>query len=245
MTILKAPLAGGSPLLTRLSRLTRLDDMAVEALQTAARDVRRSPPRRELISEGEPIRERYALLAGWACRQRILSDGRRQILSFLLPGDLIGVCQHSNPLAATTIIAISELVTCPAPVADPGSALAEAYARSAALEERYMLAHITRLGRFDARERLADWLLETQQRLATTGLSVADQFPLPLTQEMLADALGLTSVHVNRTLQAMRRDGLLILRQGMAFLPDRDQLEKLVEYKPARVSAGGENYATP
>lgn len=79
--------------------------------------------------------------------------------------------------------------------------------------------------------------MEMQERLAFVGLSAADQFPLPLTQEMLADALGLTSVHVNRTLQAIRRDGLLTLRGGMMSLPDRARLEKLVDYKPARVSS--------
>lgn len=235
----KAMTPGMSILSTRLSRLTQLQPADVEMLQAAERDQHRFPARRELIREGEPVRERRALLSGWACRQRILSDGRRQILGFLLPGDLIGVCQHSAPLASTTILAITEIVTCPVPAAEPASGLAEAYARSAALEEHHMLAQITRLGRLNACERLADWLLETQDRLGFVGLSTADQFPLPITQEMLADALGLTSVHVNRTLQAMRRDGLLTSRSGMISFPDRRRLEDMIDYKPARVSAQG------
>ena len=236
MSAFNAPLPSISPLSTRLSRLAPLEAGDMEALREAERNQRRLPARRELIREDETIRERRALLSGWACRQRILSDGRRQILGFLLPGDLIGVCQHTNPLASTTVVTINEAVMCPAPAAEPGSGLSEAYARSAALEERYFLAHITRIGRLNAYERLVDWLLETQERLAFVGLSTADQFPLPLTQEMLADALGLTSVHVNRTLQAIRRDGLLTLRGGMMSLPDRVRLEKLVDYRPARVS---------
>ena len=229
-----ASLPNTSPL---LARLARLDGSEIEALRMAESRQRRAPARRELIAEGEPIRERQALLAGWAYRQRILIDGRRQVLSFLLPGDLIGVCQHTNPLAATTILAINELTIGPVPTADPGSGLSEAYARSAALEEHYFLNQITRLGRLDAYERLADWLLEIRERLALAGLAITDQFPLPLTQEMLADAPGLTSVHVNRTLQTMRRDGLIVLRGGMISFPDRNRLEKLVDYRPARVSA--------
>lgn len=236
MSTLKAALPNAPPLSRRLSRLAELEPAEIEALQAAEREQRRSPARRELVKEGEPIRARRALLSGWACRQRILSDGRRQILGFLLPGDLIGVCQHSNPLASTTIVATTEVTMCSVPTAEPGSGLAEALARSAALEEHYLLAHIIRLGRLNAYERLADWLLETQERLAFVGLPAADQFPLPLTQEMLADALGLTSVHVNRTLQSMRRDGLLTLRGGMMSLPDRGRLEKLVDFRPARVS---------
>jgi CRP-like cAMP-binding protein len=236
MNTSKALLPHMAALSTRLSRLVGLDTAEVEALRAAEREQRRSPARRELIAEGEPLRDRRALLSGWACRQRILSDGRRQTLGFLLPGDLIGVCHHSNPLASTSILAITDVIMCPAPTAAPESGLAEAYARSAALEEHYFLSHITRLGRLDASERLADWLLETQERLALVGLPASDQFPLPLTQEMLADALGLTSVHVNRTLQAMRRDDLLTLRGGMISFSDRDRLEKMVDYRPARVS---------
>jgi CRP-like cAMP-binding protein len=224
-------------LATRLLRLATLEPLELQALQMAEREHRRRPPRRELITEGAPLRERFALLSGWACRQRILRDGRRQILGFLLPGDLIGMCRHANPIAATTIVAVTEVVTCPVPDAGPGSGLSEAYARSAALEEQFFLAHIMRLGRLNAYERMADWLLETQDRLAAAGLSLGNEFPLPLTQEMLADALGLTSVHVNRTLKALRLDGLVTSRGGMISLSGRGQLERLVDYKPARVSS--------
>ena len=229
-----APKPIQSPLTTRLSHLASLAPAEVEALQIAERDQRRSPARREMIAEGTPIREQRALLSGWACRQRILRDGRRQILSFLLPGDLIGVCHQSNPIAATSILAITDVVTCPAPKASEiGGGLAEAYAVSGALEEHYLLRQVTRLGRLSAHERLADWILEIRERLALAGLCSGNELPIPLTQEILADALGLTSVHVNRTLQGMRRDGLLTSRSGVISLHDRARLEDLVEHRPA------------
>lgn len=133
--------------------------------------------------------------------------------------------------------AITEVTTCVLPVAQPGSALAEAYARSAALHEHYLLCQITRLGRLSAYKRVADWLLETQARLAMAGVPTVDQFLVPLTQELLADALGLTSVHVNRTLQALRRDELITWQAGLASVLDRRRLEKLADHKPPRISA--------
>lgn len=230
--------ATGSAFSLRLSQLSQLDEDELQALGLAERDQRRWPARREIVAEGAPVREPRALLSGWACRQRILSDGRRQILSFVLPGDLIGVCPQSNPVSSTTILAVTEVVTCAVPDARADKrGLAEAYALSTALDEHFLFAQITRLGRLSALERLADWILETHDRLLFAGMADPDRLPLPLTQEFLADTLGLTSVHVNRTLQTMRRDGLLTSRAGMIVLPDRDRLERLVDYKPARVTA--------
>lgn len=239
MTTVLQPRPSPSSLSTRLSQLAPLDDRELAALHGAEREARRHRARSELMREGEPIRERRALLSGWACRQRILIEGQRQVLSFLLPGDLMGACHHPNPLAATTVVTVTEAMTCALPDAEPGTALAAAIARSGALEEHHLMAQITRLGRLDAYQRIVDWLLETCDRLLTVGLATPSEFPMPLTQELLADTLGLTSVHVNRMIQALRRDGLLASRGGVFTLPDRRRLEKLVDYKRARVSSDG------
>lgn len=220
-----------SAVLTRLSKLATLTPAETDSLLAAERDGRRLSARRDLVEEGQPLREARALLSGWACRQRILPDGRRQILSFVLPGDLVGLRRHADEVATSTIMAVTDLVTCPLPTPQRGSSLEEAYGHSLAMDDQHHLAQIVRLGRLNAPERIADWLLETQDRLTLAGLSDADRFPLPLTQEMLADALGLTSVHVNRTLQSMRRDGLLTFRAGMISLPERSRLEHLAGYK--------------
>jgi CRP-like cAMP-binding protein len=84
---------------------------------------------------------------------------------------------------------------------------------------------------------MADLLLELANRLSAVGLGAPDNFPMPLTQETLADLLGLTSVHVNRTLQTLRREGLLELRSGVARLKDAESLTHLVDHRLARVSA--------
>jgi CRP-like cAMP-binding protein len=99
------------------------------------------------------------------------------------------------------------------------------------LEDALLLDHAVRLGRLTAFERVAHFLLELQQRLEIAGLGDRQRFPLPLTQEILADALGLSIVHVNRTLQQLRRTGLIELRSGVAILVQPDALAKLCDYR--------------
>jgi CRP-like cAMP-binding protein len=217
----------------RLQRLSLLKDAEIAALEAAEHEVRWWPVRREIVAEGARMREQRAVMSGWACRQHVLLDGRRQILCFLLPGDLIGIGGLGASDSFWSIVAITAVATCRVPIAEAGSSLAEAYALSDALEQHHLLAHIIRLGQMDARERLADWLLETRDRLALVGLATVDRIPFPLTQEMLADALGITSVHVNRTLSAMRRDGLVEKSDGSIVLLDPHRLQQLVDYKPA------------
>ena len=221
--------------LLRLGALAPLADADRQALGVAVESKRRVAARKEVLAEGEPIRRASVLLTGWACRVRELKDGRRQILGFVLPGELIGRYQHTQPCAPNSVLALTELMLCPAPEPVPGSGLAEAYAISAALEEVALLRQVTRLGRLTALERTADLLLELHDRLALGGMANGRTFSLPVTQETLADVLGLTSVHVNRTLQVMRRDGLLTLSGGTVSLPDRARLAALVDYRPATV----------
>ncbi|MEG3164800.1 Crp/Fnr family transcriptional regulator [Sphingomonas sp. PB2P19] len=222
-----------SPLRARLCRLARLDAATLTALATAERDQRRWPARREMVGEGDLIKPR-AIVSGWAFQQRILGDGRRQIINFLIPGDLIGVCAHRQPVESASIVAVTEVVTCALPIAQAGTELAEAYALSAALEMHYLVQHSIRLGRLTAQERLIDWFLEIQGRLKLAGIVASDQFTVPLTQELLADTLGLTNVHVNRTLQVLRREGLLGAQGGTITLTDRAHLQSLVDHRPPR-----------
>jgi CRP-like cAMP-binding protein len=231
-------IAAPSSIAARFGRLARLAPGELEALESAMRNGRNVRAHQDLIEEGSPVGDASILLAGWVGRARIFPDGRRQILSLLVPGDLIGVCRQTSPLAATGMVTLTPVILGPAPAPrSPQSGLAEAYARSGAMEEFYLFRQIARLGRLSAYERMTDLLLELSNRLSQVGLGTPDAFPMPLTQEMLADLLGLTSVHVNRTLQALRREGLLELRSGVARLKDAARLVELVDHRPAAVSA--------
>jgi CRP-like cAMP-binding protein len=135
------------------------------------------------------------------------------------------------------VAALTDLVVCTPPGADVSPTLRDAYAMSEALEEAYLLAHIARLGRLHAQERIADLFLELHERLSLNGTAGPRGFDIPLTQEMLGDALGLTSVHVNRMLQAARRDGDLDWRDRRVVLTDPALLARKVGRVPAVVSA--------
>jgi CRP-like cAMP-binding protein len=190
-----------------------------------------------IVEDGCPVTSPSIILSGWACRTRIFLDGRRQILSLLVPGDLIGVCRQNRPIAATGAVALTDVILCPAPTPERAkTGLAEAYARSGALEEFYLFRQIARLGRMSAYERIADLLLEIGERLSAVLRTPHDRFPFPLTQETLADLLGLTSVHVNRMLQLFRRQGLLDVRGGTVHIRDLARLIDLVEHRRAEVS---------
>ncbi|MGF7153304.1 Crp/Fnr family transcriptional regulator [Novosphingobium gossypii] len=202
----------------------------------AAGDQRQVISRKEIEREGTPVKYPRLLLRGWAARVRQLADGRRQLLSFVLPGDLIGLCAQPRPLAVTTVIALSDVAWCIAPSPGISAQLADAYATGLALEEAYRLAQICRLGRLNAQERMGDLLLELLERLSLAGLADENGFDLPLTQEMLADALGLTPVHINRTLQQMRRAGDIDWKGGRLTIHDPATLAAKVGREPVRVS---------
>lgn len=221
------------PAFARLSALARPHDSRLSPLESGLARPQRIAARAELFSEGDPIPQPILLLSGWAARVRRLADGRRQILGLLLPGDLIGIARRHDPVAISNIVALTDLAICPAPCQDDleDVGLSKAYDRSRSLEEHYLLAQIVRLGRLSAYERIADLLLELWERLKLAGLATTSRFPVPLTQDLLADTLGLTNVHVNRTLQALRREGVLTLEAGMATLHDTAALADQVHHR--------------
>jgi CRP-like cAMP-binding protein len=102
-----------------------------------------------------------------------------------------------------------------------------------------MMRNIVRLGRLSAYERIADWLLEMYERLGSAGLTRGNSFEMPLTQETLADALGLTTVHVNRTLQSLRLNGVLSVYARTVVLHDLASLEQLLDRRPCPAPLDG------
>lgn len=215
----------------RLSALAPLDDEDCRLVRAAGDLATTVAPRRDILAKGLPLPRAQILLHGWAYRSRLLPDGRRQILHVMVPGDLIAAGAHANPRALTTISAYTNVTLCPAPVpqmGQSGEGLSEAYALSRAMEEAQLFRQITRLGRLTAYERILDWVLETGERLASVGLGTASDFRMPLTQEVIADLLGLTGVHVNRVLQAIWRDGLLRVHGNMVTVLDRKRCEDVI-----------------
>lgn len=224
------------PMIRRMRALAPLSQAEETLLRSLGDHRERHAPGAELIFEGGSAEHPRFVLSGWAACQRVLQDGRRQIFRFILPGDVFGLAKGPAVVAHWSVVALTsmELVQGEAAVAQarageaPG--IARALARAQTIDDQLLLDHMVRLGQQTAYERVAHFLLELQRRLRVAGLGDAQRFPLPLTQEILADALGLSIVHVNRTLQQLRRDGLIELRSGVAILLKPDDLARLCEY---------------
>jgi CRP-like cAMP-binding protein len=230
---------GVAMLLRQLSRYAALSPHEIDLVEGGCRSAEEVQAGTELFAEGDHLHHVSLLVSGWACHQRVLSDGRRQIFGFALPGDLFGSCCRSASIAQTTAVVLKSgtianvtfirdvLLESPRRFAG----LASAFAGLQTLHEGYLLNHLVRLGRQTAYERIAHLLLELGQRAAAVGLADRGESPLPLTQEILADALGLSVVHVNRTLQQLRRDGLLDIRGSSLRLLDPGRLAAIAEYQ--------------
>jgi CRP-like cAMP-binding protein len=225
----------------RLNKLAPLDSAAFHRLgQLAGLHTHRAGT--QLVGERQPQLKPRFLVSGWAARVRSLPDGRRQILGFLLPGDALGVCHRPHPLALGTVVAVTSVDTLDARALDVGAleqdapTLAEALHISASLHEGYLLNQIMRLGRLTAYERMCHLFLELRDRLKLVSLATDDRLPMPLTQEMLADVNGLSTVHVNRVLQQLRRESMLELRGGQVIFLDPGGMTSAANYYPPEPS---------
>jgi CRP-like cAMP-binding protein len=223
----------------KLSRLRDLSEEDTVFVRQAAKVSDRFYPGADLCREGERPPARV-IVSGWAARARVLPDGRRQIFAFLLPGDMIGV--QPQPTITSAVTALTHVETADisllrdaASALGPRSPLAEAFALAAEMEENLLLNHIVRLGRQTACQRLAHLLLELGERLAAVHEADECHFRLPLTQENLADALGLSLVHMNRTIQQLRHEQLLRLRCGQVTLLQMDRLHALADFSPRQL----------
>jgi CRP-like cAMP-binding protein len=201
------------------------------------RRTERYSPGSQISREDGSADRRVIILSGWACELRILADGRRQIFNFLLPGDPIEVRSRSN-LGAREVVALTRLEVvnvAAALAADTGTRnrLMELNEASWKREER-LYDHLVRVGRLTARERVVHLLLELCDRMEAVGLVKGDTFKIPLTQEVFADALGLSIVHINRTFKQLREGGWVSLKAGIVTLSNRDRLAALSCYQPQR-----------
>jgi CRP-like cAMP-binding protein len=168
------------------------------------------------------------LVSGWAGASTTLADGRRQILHIYLPGDVLGLpLARLNGSVALTNVVTTDARPLAAALSDDDVAhagLRIACEHADASRQRQLLNQILRLGRLSAHERTAHLLVELSVRHRRADLSDGARMTWPLTQEMLADVVGLSVVHVNRILQQLRSEGMIVLRAGQLVLPDLRRL---------------------
>ena len=229
-----------NPFLLKLDSYTRLSHEESELLLRAtAQRVRRLLPGEDLIREGERPREVNVFLSGWAYRYKQLTNGRRQIIALLLPGD---VCDHNvfvleemdHSIAALTAVTVAEVSrsTLEA-LKEDRPRIAQALIWEALVNSAVQREWTVNLGQRTAVERVAHLLCELLVRLRAVGLADEAGYPFPLTQVDIAEATGLSAVHVNRTLQDLRGRGAILLRNRQVTIPDFDTLASIAVFSPA------------
>lgn len=225
-------------LLRTLLNVTELSSSARDAIRALPGRVRKLEPYEDLICEGDRPRSVAILTEGFACRYKALSDGRRQIVSFHVPGDAldlqslfieradhyVGVLEESSVLLIPHEAFLDLLRRLPE--------VAAIFWRWSLIEASIFREWVTNVGRRDAYARMAHLLCELMTRMRAAGLAPGQECQLPVTQAELGDATGISTVHVNRVLQTLRASKLIRLRSGSLTILNWDELKKAGEFEP-------------
>ncbi len=215
------------------SPLTAEELAVLLRLGSANRPIRRGS---DVVLQGRMYDSLFVLANGSALRYKTMANGRRQILSIMLPGDMIGYPACFFDTALYSVTALTAVVICVITFADLAIVfrdhprLALAFYWSSACETATVGEHLTDVGRRSAYERLAHFLLETGVRLQAIGCGDGRTFELPITQAKMADVLGLSIPHVNRMLRRMREERLLEMRGQHVRVLDHGALAALAEF---------------
>jgi CRP-like cAMP-binding protein len=221
-----------SMLFKRLQTVADLNAEDRAELHHLCRNVGTVHAKKDISSEGDRPQRVHLIVKGWAASYALLPNGARQITGFLIPGDFgdlhVTVLGHmDHGIVALTSCKVSyidgdELDH----VALRNSRLTCAMLWSTLVDEAVLRQWVVNVGRRDAHSRIAHILCELHARMSMVGLVDADRLALPLTQTDLADATGLTAVHINRTLQRLRKEGLIEVGSGMLKIMDVGALKE-------------------
>ena len=228
----------GSAVALKIEAFTKLSADDRKALNALSQNLRYVDSRRDLISEGDKPKYVHLVLDGWGARYKTLPDGKRQIVSMFLPGDFCDLNvyilrQMDHSIGAITRLKVAMITP------DEMTRLTHERPRvtqalwwhelvTTAIQREWTL----NLGQRTAYERLGHLLVELYLRLRTVGLASDGRCDFPLTQNDLGDATGLTPVHVNRTLQELRRDGLIELERRHLHILDIERLKSVSMFNP-------------
>jgi CRP-like cAMP-binding protein len=231
------------PLIKKLDALATLDLSDREAIRRLPLRVERADAGRHLIQEGSRPSECCVLLKGYACRYKVAADGARQIVSFHIAGDVLDL-QHLHLEVAdhhVQALTVSEVAWIPKvelrALGQDRQRIGEAMWRDSLIDASIFREWVLNVGRRDARSRIAHMLCEFVVRCEAMGLFKVRTFDLPMTQEQIADATGLTPVHVNRMLKALTEEGVLEGGNRSYRVADWQRLQLIGEFDGAYLHA--------
>jgi CRP/FNR family transcriptional regulator len=215
-------------LATRLSR----GEQAFDALPATRCSYRQGEV---IVHEGERCQEVFRLRTGWSMRCRRMPDSRRQIIMTFLPSDLFGIKSMLLEKQPDDVQAVTDVSADVVPfdvvqgAMDRNPDLALRLLWQVGEDERRLHNWVVGLGRANATEKIATFLLDLRGRLVVAGLSRGEAFRLPMTQRDIGDHVGLTPVHVNRVLRQLREAGIATIQQGKVALQNVPALRRIAE----------------
>jgi len=230
------------PFVARLRRYVELTPADIADLRSLLEGELSVGKRRDLVVDGYEYRKLCFIRDGFAARYKVLRNGKRQIVSILVPGDVVGLPGSFLDHATFSVIALSDMKL---EVCTLDDFVALAYRRPkfglalswlAAHEATMYAEHIIDLGRRTSIERLAHFLLEIHSRLLVVGRAGEDDFELPVSQEVMSDALGLSVPHLNRMLAKLRGDGMITTNGRHLAFADRKALQVMAHFQPASLT---------
>jgi CRP-like cAMP-binding protein len=216
----------------------KADASITELVQGLPVRILRLEPHQEIVTEGQRMREACLVLEGFVCRHKHVWKDQRQILSFHIPGDLPDIQSLHLPTVDYSLSALPASTVALFPHAavrmavEASADFREAVWRHALIDAAITRAWLASVGRRTAYQRLAHLFCEVFARMLDRKLAEAQGFVLPVTQSDLADALGLSTVHVNRTMQDLRRSGVIETRGRFHGFTDWVALREAADFDP-------------
>jgi CRP-like cAMP-binding protein len=225
-----------APFVDKIETRDRLTEDEKDALYALPQKMVRTAARSRIVEEGERPTHSCMVLEGIVYRSKLTASGQRQIMSFHVPGDMVDLHTILFKVADHTIETVRSAAVVLVPhsailrIAEEYPALARAFWYDTLLDTSIQREALLNVGRRDARTRTAHLLCELAVRLRRVGLVNGGSFDLPLTQIDLADALGVTSIHMNRVLARFRKEGLIVVSGRSVTIPDWKALVAIGEF---------------
>ena len=228
-----------SPLTRSLEQFGPVSETESRVLSTMVLRTRQVAAGKDIVREGSRPLECCLILDGFACRYKLLSEGRRQIMSFHIPGDICDLQNFLLPVMDHSIAALTRCLVGMIPhqtihmITETYPHLTRLLWHSTLLDAAVFREWLVGVGRRSALARVAHLFCEILLRLEAVGLAKVSGCELPLTQTDIGDALGLTNVHVSRVLQELRRQRLITSRQKALVVHDWEGLKRAAEFEPS------------
>ena len=236
------------PLSRKIGASAQLSPGELDVLRSFEANPRPLRRRQEFITEGRKYQNLLVIIEGISIRYRVLRNGTRQVVGVMLPGDFAGVPGCLFEGALYSVRTLTDSVVSPVSLSrvielfDIQPRLAAKIFWSFTCDAAVVAERLIAIGRLSALERVAHFVIELLTRMQAVGLADERSFAIPLTQELIGDALGLSVPHVNRVLRQLRDEEILKIKEGLVIIKDVDALSELADFehtylKPVSISA--------